>query len=63
MAAGGQRNNLVNAHDKMHDPLAASGGCAKHEKPQDLTADNADLHGSKKLKICFLCKKPSVVYL
>jgi hypothetical protein len=23
MAAGGERNNLVNARDKMHNPLAA----------------------------------------
>jgi len=30
MAVGEQRNNLVKARDKMHDPLAAIGGCAKH---------------------------------
>jgi hypothetical protein len=28
MAVAGQRNNLVNARDRMHDPLAASGDCA-----------------------------------
>src|SRR5689334_21635004 len=27
IAVGGRRNNLVNARDKMHDPLAAGGDC------------------------------------